>query len=88
MLSYCTEWLRRPMGKLKDYVVGGWGIEDWVEAAMNDRDVIDPPNGLTSYTPEDLMTKGFGSVRSDAPQLQKGDVWFARWFSGHDHLGP
>ena len=74
MVSYCEEWLRRPMGKIKDYVVGGWNIEDWVKTFVDNRDTIAPPGEVTSYKPEDLMTKGFNSVRSDALQLQTENV--------------
>ena len=88
MLSYCSEWLRRPMGKIRDFIAGGANVVDWVKTFTDNRDAIAPPNQVASYKPEDLMKKGWGTVRPDALTLQEENVWFASLFNAHGHLAP
>ena len=38
MISYCQQWLQRPVGDFKDYIHIGWDIDDWTNAFEKDKD--------------------------------------------------
>ena len=86
MLSYCREWLVRPLAMIDDRIKGGANIVDWLQTFEENLDAIAPPREVRSYNPDDLAQSGWNSVRSDALVLQEQPPWVATHFTVSGHL--
>ena len=88
MLAYCTEWLKRSMGAVRDFITGGANIADWVHTFRENRDSIAPPDEVRSYRPADLTNEGWNVVRPGTLCLQQEPVWAAPDFDVDGHVAP